>query len=143
MLNPRRRKAGELSDITFPDDSLIQSRGIEGVHPERSNASTSQESHQGEALDPVHAQSTYRVPHFARDGHTQAGMDERGLVESNHAISYVNNIKVRDHSFQFRKSPNPSARTASRHSPASTTSSWRSYRRISVIPCQPRIFTHR
>lgn len=75
-------------DIPFPNDSPVQ----DGV-------STSQESHRGEVLSPVPTQNMDEVRHFAHDGGKNAGPEKKRPMELNHAISYVNPIKVKSYSF--------------------------------------------
>lgn len=48
----------------------------------------------GGAPNQMPAQSMNGVSHLAQQGGAQAGLDKRGPVEFNHAISYVNKIKV-------------------------------------------------
>jgi paired amphipathic helix protein Sin3a len=61
----------------------------------------------------------------------QLGMEKRGPVEFNHAISYVNKIKVRDSFLNTFPQLLTNNRTVMRHNQKFTSSSWKFYRPIS------------
>ncbi|KAF9632897.1 hypothetical protein BFW01_g3760 [Lasiodiplodia theobromae] len=82
-INFKEPKTGELSNIPTPYDSSAQDKGIGGTTPEKKDLPIRQESHPGE------------VRHIAFDSGVQVGLDKRGPMEFNHAISYVNKIKNR------------------------------------------------
>ena len=86
---------------------------------------------------PAFSQAASGLSNAALNAGSQLGMEKRGPVEFNHAIGYVNKIKVSRLTFRTFV-PADFARTALRHNPRSTSNFWRSCKLISENQSQSK-----
>lgn len=98
------------------------------------------------ANDPMMRQMKAASPQLDTNSPMQngaGGLEKRGPVEFNHAISYVNKIKVCVHDTHFSKQPLIHARTGLHLNLRYTSSSSRFCKHISANPNRYKTSTHR